>query len=116
MEAGCLHGAIFSPSLFNIMLSYLPSDDAGQVLSYADDITLVLTGKDNLALQNLMQSYLSKVVYWLGGWRLTVNPLKSSMQWFSRTRNVDISIKIDDITVSCVREQRLLGVILDMLC
>ena len=93
IEAGCPQGAILSPLLFNIMLSDLPLDDAVQVLSYADDITLVLTGKVNMALQTLMQSYLSKVVDWFGGWGLTVNPSKSSMQWFSKTRIVDILSK-----------------------
>ena len=77
MEAGCPQG---SPLLFNIMLGDLPLDDAVQVLSYADDITLVLTGKDNMALQTLMQtmqSYLSKVVDWLGGWVLpNCKPIK----------------------------------------
>ena len=94
MEAGCPQEAILSPLLFNIMLSDLPLDDVVQVLSNADDITLVLTGKDNMALQTLMPSYLSKVV---GGWGLTVNPSKSSMQWFSKTRIVDISIKIETL-------------------
>ena len=43
IDAGCPKGAILSPLLFNIMLSDLPVDDAVWVLSYADDITLVLT-------------------------------------------------------------------------
>ena len=46
MDAGCPQGAILSPLFFNIMLSDLPVDDAVRVLSYADDITLVSTGKD----------------------------------------------------------------------
>ena len=96
------------------MLSDLPVDDAVRVLSYADDITLVLAGKDEHALQNSMQLYLTRVVDWLGMWGLNVNPSKSSVQWFSRKRGVDISIKINDVIISCVQEQRLLGVILDM--
>ena len=84
------------------------------MMSYADEVTLVLIGKDNLTLQNFMQLYLCKVVDWLGGWGLTVNPSKSSMHWFSRIINADISIKIDSFIVSCVRQQRLSGVILDM--
>ena len=47
-------------------------------------------------------------------WGLNVNPSKSSVQWFSRERGVDISIKINDVIISCVQEQKLLGVILDM--
>ena len=66
MDAGCPQGAVLSSLLFNIMLTDLPVDDAVRVLSYADDITLVLTGKDELALQNSMQSYLKRVVDWLG--------------------------------------------------
>ena len=54
-----------------------------RVLSYADDITLVLTGKDEHELQNSMQLYLTRVVDWLGIWGLNVNPSKSSVQWFS---------------------------------
>ena len=77
MDAGCPQGVILSPLLFNIMLSDLPVDDAVWVLSYADDITLVLTGKDEHALQNSMQSYLTRVVDWLGMWGLNVNPSKS---------------------------------------
>ena len=43
IEAGCPWGAILSPFLFNSMIIViLPPDDAVQVLSYADDITLVL--------------------------------------------------------------------------
>ena len=66
MDAGCPQGAILSPLLFNIMLSDLPVDDAVWVLSYADDITLVLIGKDEHELQDSMQLYLTRVVDWLG--------------------------------------------------
>ena len=62
------------------MLSDVPVDDAVPVLSYADDVTLVLTGKDELALQNSMQSYRTRVVDWLGMWGSNVNPTKSSVQ------------------------------------
>ena len=62
MDAGCSQGAILSPLLFNIMPSDLPVDDAVWVLSYADDITLILLGIDELALQNSMQSYITRVV------------------------------------------------------
>ena len=113
MGAGCPQGAILSHLLFHIMLSDLPVDDAVRVLSYADDITLVLTGKDEHELQNSMQLQITRVVDWLGMWGLNVNPSKSSVQWFSRKRGVDMSIQINDI-ISCVQEQRLLGVILDM--
>ena len=112
MDAGCPQGAILSPLLFNIMLSDLPVDDAVRMLSYADNITLVLTGKDEHTLQNSMQSYLTRVVDWLGihpsqVYPSNVNPSKSSVQWFSRKCGVDISIKINDVIVSCVQEQRL---------
>ena len=43
-----------------------------------------------------------------------MNPSKLGIQWFSRKCAVDISIKINDVIISCVQEQRLLGVILDM--
>ena len=52
IDAGCPQGAILSSLLFNIILSDLPVDDAVRVLSYANDITLVLTGKDEHELQN----------------------------------------------------------------
>ena len=69
-----------------------------------EDCLSCLTGKDDHALQNSisMQLYLTRVVDWLGIWGLNVNPSTSSVQWFSRKRGVDISIKINDI-ISCVQ-------------
>ena len=73
MDAGCPQGAILSPLLLNIMLSDLPVDDAVRLLSYADDITLVLTGKDEHALQNSMQLYLTRVVW---SWHVGVESIQ----------------------------------------
>ena len=56
MDAGCPQEAILSPLLLTLWLSDLPTDDTVWVFSYAADTTLVLTGKDDLALQNSMQS------------------------------------------------------------
>lgn len=114
LTTGVPQGGILSPLLFNVMLSDFPSDDNIEVLGYADDITLVTSAKDSQTAEMNMQAYIDRVHNWFIGNGLIVNSTKTKFQFFTRKRNVNITLKLNNQNIECVREHTLLGMRLDM--
>lgn len=114
LTRGLPQGAVLSPTLFNVMLSDLPTSPHVKLVSYADDITCICTGVDFVETQFYMQSFLDRLTTWLTRWDLKVNPAKSSCQLYTRSRRVPpLLLRVSGHLLSVVPEQRVLGVILD---
>ena len=113
INAGVPQGGILSPLLFNLMLSDMPKDTYVDVLSYADDITLVCKNKDYLTAESQMQSCINRLSEWFENQELKVNPGKTYLQYFSRKR-LNINLKINGMAITMEKEHRLLGMTIDM--
>ena len=111
--AGVPQGAVLSPSLFNIMLCDMPEENNISIYSFADDITISMSGKTVSSIRIAMQKYLDKLVNWLERWGMVVSPTKSSMQVFTKSRNKDIILKIHQRVLPINKTQRILGIEFD---
>lgn len=112
-DCGVPQGGILSPLLFNIMMHDIPQNENIKIYVFADDITLACTGNDTEYIQQTMQNYLSEIEEWFNHWQFTVNSSKTKMQYFTRRRIQPPIITYEDQQILPVKEQRLLGVILD---
>ena len=112
-DCGVPQGGMLSPLLFNIMLQDIPLDDNVELFIFADDITVACTGDNTADIQKMMQDYLDRLTEWFEYWRFTVNSTKTKMQYFTRRRIVAPEITYQNVKLDQVKEQRLLGVILD---
>lgn len=112
-DTGVPQGGILSPLLFNIILGDIPKEDGIELYIFADDITLACTGANTDMIQTKLQGYVDKLHEWFQEWDFIVNPLKTKMQYFTRKRITRPILSYDSVAIESVKEQRLLGVILD---
>lgn len=114
MFIGVPQGAVLSPCLFNIMLCDLPMDNNVKIITYADDISLFVSGPCiNMAKSN-MQQYLNVLSAWMEKWKMKVNPSKCSFQIYTKKRALPIiTIKILNKNIEMTEQQKLLGIWFD---
>ena len=113
-KRGLPQGAVLSPTLFNVMLSDLPTSSYVKVISYADDITLVCSGASPAQIRQHMMAFLDLLTAWFTKWDLRLNPAKSSYQVFTRARTVPaLRLEVSGHVLQHVDRQRVLGVVFD---
>ena len=84
---GSPQGGVLSPLIWNIIINTLLTTfkcKAVKVVGYADDIILLVSGKDPQTLVNLMQKAIKEVVTWGNKNGLTFNPEKTSAVIFTK--------------------------------
>lgn len=113
LEAGTPQGAVCSPTLFNIMLSDLPDDMHIKKYIFADDITIVCSGRVLSVVKDRLQTYINKLVECVENWGLEINASKTFLQLFTRKRIVPPELYMKGHLIEHKKEQRLLGLILD---
>ena len=114
VTCGVPQGAVLSPILFNMMLYDIPMDDDVQFVSYADDVTLTVSGNDMASTAEKMQTYLDRLHAWFTQWHFTLNPLKCSTQIFTKKRRYDpVDMLLDMTVIPRTQNKMLLGLIFD---
>lgn len=113
IKAGTPQGAVCSPTLFNIMLSDLPDDPDIEKFVFADDITILCSGRSMTVIKDKVQAYLNKFAEYADNWGLEINPQKTFMQLYTRKRIAPPVVFMRGQPVEAKKEQRLLGLIFD---
>ena len=119
-KRGSPQGGVLSPLIFilimNIILSIF-SGTAVKVVGYADDIILLIAGKDPSTLVELMNAALLKVSAWGHKNGLMFNPSKTQAVRFSQCRKFSAwkSVKMDGTEVKYADQMKYLGVVLHRL-
>ena len=114
LEAGVQQGSVLSPILFNIMMNDIPKDQEVKTTIYADDVTITSLGRTLEEAKANAQRYLNLFCTWLRKWNLNINPHKSSFQIYSSKRVIpDCQIKISNVNIKYVKEQKILGITFD---
>ena len=93
----------------------VPKEENMEVVSYADDITILAIGTILKSLENRLNSYLESLNDWLTDRKLILSLPKSSTTVFttwSREMSVKPDVKINNITLE-VENTKILGVTLD---
>jgi len=115
---GCPQGGVLSPLLWNMVVDSLlhQLNRAGFfTIGYADDITILLNGKFEGVLCNLMQAALQLVEGWCTANSLSVNPSKTELVLFTRKRKTE-ALKLPalfGINLQLSKEVKYLGITLD---
>lgn len=117
---GCPQGGCLSPLLWCLVVDSLIKELEEMrchVTAYADDLALVIAGKDIGTICDLMNSAMKKVESWCTRNGLHVNPSKTSMMRFTNLRSENKikmkSIKLFGENLKLVDEFKYLGVYLD---
>ena len=89
IETGCPQGGILSVLLWNITFDLLLSKfTKGRVrcIGFADDGTLIITGKDLHKMRNQMQTAIDKVAKWADECGITISPQKTTAMLFTNKK------------------------------
>lgn len=119
MEAGVPQGSVLGPILWNIsfdgVLDLANKDVNCNILCYADDTLIVVTG-NNLTRTRIRTCVAAgKVIDWIGKIGLAVATEKTEAILFygKRTENVPSHIVIKDVSIDIADNIKYLGVYID---
>lgn len=115
---GCPQGGVLSPLLWSLVVDSLlwKLDREGiHVQGYADDITILVSGKFGGVISNLTQRALGIVETWCTAEGLTVNPAKTTVVAFTRRRKLqDLKVlRLWGKELQLSSEVKYLGLLLD---
>jgi hypothetical protein len=116
VKHGVPQGSILGPLLFSIMVNDLELGlQYCNVLMYADDTTLYISGKNIRNMQLKMQEDIDYLSMWFGKNFLKVNESKSNVMLFSKTRQARerLNLKMNGKLLVEVESFKLLGIMLD---
>lgn len=115
---GCPQGGVLSPILWNLVMDSLLvrlNDSGLYSLGYADDLLILLVGKFESSLCELMNTALAIVAEWCRESELSVNAEKTVLVMFNRRRttNMPCTPVLNGTSLDFSDEVRYLGVYLD---
>ena len=111
---GVPQGAVLSPTLFNIVMSDFPKSDFIESYTYADDVTLSISGSNLQHIKMKMQGFIKKLELWFDTWKIKLNEKKTVMQLFTRKRNYSVPLlRWKNKVIGVVSQHKLLGMELD---
>ena len=100
VKSGVPQGSVMGPILFLIFFNDLPCSTLLKVLLFADDTTLIASGKNLSELVNFMNQELKKISAWFRANQMVLHPDKTKFTIFhSKPSNIpwdDIKIFIDE--------------------
>jgi hypothetical protein len=115
---GCLQGGVLSPLLWNLVVDGLLCDlnDSGvYAQGYADDVAILVRGRFNETVSDLINTALRRVSRWCSEVGLSINPDRVVVVPFTRRRNVKGigPLRLLDSVIPLQQQVKYLRVILD---
>jgi retron-type reverse transcriptase len=114
---GCPQGGVLSPLLWSIVADSLLNklnQNGFETQGYADDIVIIIRGRHDEIISNLMQNALNVVNDWSREENLKVNPNKTTIIPFTRRRKLHLKAPtLNGTQIHFSNETKYLGVILD---
>ena len=118
VKRGVVQGGVLSPALFNYYLADFPTPPPNiKLIKYADDITIYTSGPVVAHLINGLNIYLSQVLNYINGKKLTVSTVKSTVTLFTPDtyeHNFHPQMKLADQVIPLENKPKVLGVTLDI--
>lgn len=121
-QSGLPQGAIFSPILFSIYTSDIPTpqNPNTHLITYADDIVLLAAGSNPTASKNFLQNITSQLEVWCINWRMDINTQKTKLILFRHRHKHKVIANHPHIRINLWQESlhpcnqvSYLGIILD---
>ena len=116
IKSGVPQGAILSPTLFNIMMSDMPSTPGVSTAEYADDITFFVSNPNIQTATNQLQNQINSFVEWTLSWGLKLNLDKTKIMCFTTKKVHPLPIQANGHNLEFVQHHKYLGVVLDAPC
>lgn len=114
---GCPQGGVLSPLLWSLVVDDILNkltEQGFEVIGFADDVAIIVRGKFEHTITDLMQSALNCISRWCQNEGLNINPSKTVLVPFTRRRKVTFkNITIEGCIVQYASSVKYLGVILD---
>ena len=95
-----------------------PDSNSCNIITYADDTTIIASNTKIDPICEVLNSYLAKLTEWLDAKRLTIQPTKSTATIFTTFFNevgLELPIFINNTKIPTVRNPKILGVYWDNL-
>ena len=117
MRQGVPQGGVLSPLLFNLYMSKLPTPPGDiRLVTYADDSTVLNSGKQTGPICDQLNEYLVTLNSWFEERNLHISAPKSSatlFTTFSNEMSKVLPIKVNNKPVPTIKNPTILGVTLD---
>ena len=114
---GCPQGGVLSPLLWSLVVDGLLtmlSNRGLDVQGYADDLTVIISGKYDNIISELMQDALKLIWQWCRQEGLSINPNKTVIVPFTKRRKLTLTNPtLNGTIINFSKEVKYLGVILD---
>lgn len=114
---GTPQGGVLSPLLWNISLNSILvklKNLGAEVVAYADDLVIMVSGFDLTTIRDIMQSALELLSKWASECGLGVNPSKTEMVLFTKNKMTDFrDIILNGTTINLSKTATFLGIVLD---
>ena len=115
MTRGCVQGSVCGPTFWNLILDELLETtlpEGCHIQAFADDVLLLITGKDTNTVQRVTNEALSIIAEWGAGVKLKFSANKTKMVAFT-PEATRATILMEGVTIEFEDQFRLLGVIID---
>ena len=113
ITSGVPQGAVLSPTLFNVMLSDIPSAPHVHVAEYADDLAIFANGWNYESLCRSIQVQVDRLHAWTQRWGFTLNPVKTKGMVFSLLSHATPVVRLGNEVIDFVGRHKYLGLHFD---
>ena len=111
IQAGVPQGSRLGPLLFLIYINDIVDGLESEILIFADDCSLLASGKDPTETVEILNRDLNKISLWANRWKVTFNALKSKDLIFSnKCLNNSPPLVFNSNIIERVNNHRHLGV------
>ena len=86
IQAGVPQGSPPAPTLFNLFTHDIPKSAQNELYLFADDIAITHTAKNPETITRHLQNNLDQIQTWMNEWKISVNPNKTKVVFFSKAR------------------------------
>lgn len=115
VECGVPQGSVLGPLLFIIYINDLPRVTKHKTVLFADDSTIILSGRNNHDLIRNLNDALNDIITWLTSNNLKINLSKTHIMTFNikNNSNLDLNIYYAQQKIEKVNTTKFLGINID---